>query len=704
MTGERWIRPADCIILEELTKKQALAHLPTLIRFCYDYVNNNEMNVTIESSEAKRFRCHIGGFYFSSGQLYISPDAGDFVEARTPRDKEDLIVFLLDCVISKAGHTKVTENPTLAPIYKAKEVSKTRKVDGVPVPGQGIIDYLQLPSEVVFGVVPEIRVEPVVDEPVVVEDEVANEPVAEVVGEAEKESIIVLVDDSDQDDDDFVDPIPEQSVATEKKRSRQTDGKKQPSYVLANVPVKHSGGKLLSKKYVDDRGLKDILKKYGLQTHNFNVYRVADNFYKSFELRMTNEVICAEISGKQYVGIRKKDLPEDFFLCKLRHGTIIQWWEPFLEFVHEYCMEAHYVLPLIVLPEEKQSRGKSCFLTKEGTVTFSPECKFIENDQKRNRFETVSQIFEFFYARKERKRDEEKFENKLFTQLCACYTRGSNGSLTCDFSKLQKTLQDYFYEQRASVQETMLSMDVQSALYQTIANYLRPSVVNDEIDFGVLPWSMIVHINKMIQEHKETTELPKASESPLKKLKTTNKSVQKPSKYKTKAVESSGKKRTADESAKRSGANRKKRSATNNVSKPFAKKPNPPAANVPENHEDLRQLAEQTLHNTDNALQELKDELRRMAGKVVERDHKSPSNNNAQDDVAKKHSLDPEVMQNLFDEQMANMESSDSSSVSEGNEEDPYFLERLALGDSCDGLESDTPLKEMYQSPTKKMK
>ena len=45
-------------------------------------------------------------------------------------------------------------------------------------------------------------------------------------------------------------------------------------------------------------------------------------------------------------------------------------------------------------------------------------------------------------------------------------------------------------------------------------------------------------------------------------------------------------------------------------------------ATMPQTQDELKDLAEQTKMNTDHAIQELKDELKRMSGKVVDKDHR----------------------------------------------------------------------------------
>jgi hypothetical protein len=86
----------------------------------------------------------------------------------------------------------------------------------------------------------------------------------------------------------------------------------------------------------------------------------------------------------------------------------------------------------------------------------------------------------------------------------------------------------------------------------------------------------------------------------------------------------------------------------------------------PKTQEDLKLLAEKTKENTESALQELKNELKRMAGKVVDTDHVQ-LNSSGLVQAANEYSLDPAVL-------VQHLENSDDSvssdTVSSDEEED----------------------------------
>ena len=95
-----------------------------------------------------------------------------------------------------------------------------------------------------------------------------------------------------------------------------------------------------------------------------------------------------------------------------------------------------------------------------------------------------------------------------------------------------------------------------------------------------------------------------------------------------------------------------------------------PKATGPKTHDELKALAVQTKENTTAALQELKDELKRMAGKVVDKDH-AQADGSALAMAANEYSLDPTVLaQQLAGQDGDSDDSISSDTVSSDNEDD----------------------------------
>jgi len=87
----------------------------------------------------------------------------------------------------------------------------------------------------------------------------------------------------------------------------------------------------------------------------------------------------------------------------------------------------------------------------------------------------------------------------------------------------------------------------------------------------------------------------------------------------------------------------------------------------------LKDLAQQTKQNTDNAIQELKDELKRMSGKIIDKDHREGLTNSIVA-AASEYTLDPtELMKQKF--ALDDEESSSSDTVSSEDEEQiPHII------------------------------
>ncbi len=90
-------------------------------------------------------------------------------------------------------------------------------------------------------------------------------------------------------------------------------------------------------------------------------------------------------------------------------------------------------------------------------------------------------------------------------------------------------------------------------------------------------------------------------------------------------------------------------------------------AQVPKTQEDLKLLAEKTKENTESALQELKNELKRMAGKVVDTDHVQ-MNSSGLVQAANEYSLDPAVLVQHLGENSDDSVSSDTVSSDDEDE------------------------------------
>lgn len=114
----------------------------------------------------------------------------------------------------------------------------------------------------------------------------------------------------------------------------------------------------------------------------------------------------------------------------------------------------------------------------------------------------------------------------------------------------------------------------------------------------------------------------------------------------------------------------KRKAHTSSTAAP--RRPNANAAvDAPKNHDELVALADETKRKTDEALQELKNELRRMAGKVVESDHAGgPAGEDGQAVVsaASQYSLNDDTIREQLQAAMAGEDSS-SDTVSSDEEE-----------------------------------
>ena len=78
-------------------------------------------------------------------------------------------------------------------------------------------------------------------------------------------------------------------------------------------------------------------------------------------------------------------------------------------------------------------------------------------------------------------------------------------------------------------------------------------------------------------------------------------------------------------------------------------------------HDELKRLANCTKANTSNAILELQNELKRMSGRVVDRDHKQEQNSEIMRYI-RSFSLNPQV---IINEMIENGEWCDSTSSSE---------------------------------------
>lgn len=118
------------------------------------------------------------------------------------------------------------------------------------------------------------------------------------------------------------------------------------------------------------------------------------------------------------------------------------------------------------------------------------------------------------------------------------------------------------------------------------------------------------------------------------------------------------------------------------------------AASAPQTHEELMMLARQTEANTEAALQELQDELKRMAGKVVERDHKvGADHDNLGGVIASAHSqytLDPSVLAARLAQEVGSDDSS-SDTVSSEDEGGPQILEPVKNDDQGGAVSIENP-------------
>lgn len=488
MTERVWHEPGNYKTLVELTQKQHRDYLHVLVRFCHSYVNTNEMKVTIATQTPQK--CCLSGFYFSDGQFYILPTAGDFVETNTDAEKEDLILHLLNYACNKAGWKWVAKNSILGPIYKAKEISNDRK-KGLVVSGAGLVEYLRLPSRVVFGegdVAPEIRVETVaqvVDEPVV-EHKVANERVAQVVDEVAKEPINEVVDEvanglveessvffdesEPEDHDSFVDPP-------------VSRGK--PSYAImaeeAIAPVVHSSIWLVD--LVDD-ALREKMRRNGFTQKNYHVYCVQDDFYQTFDLRVTDNLKSATIDRNRYLAFPKKDICNTT-LANYSVHRFDEWRVPFFNFVWNYYSVTNSTLPII-----KMSDMKDCCLI-DGRLTFTPNCEFVENDNETSRLDLIVQIFDVIYSKAPVSVQKDESLQFLYTKL------------KCK-ENVDEILEHYILATKMSVLSTE---DLQGDIFGPLMSYAKlekddNGEVTSEIDFPKVPRHCILSTLFSLEDRK----------------------------------------------------------------------------------------------------------------------------------------------------------------------------------------------------------
>jgi hypothetical protein len=108
-------------------------------------------------------------------------------------------------------------------------------------------------------------------------------------------------------------------------------------------------------------------------------------------------------------------------------------------------------------------------------------------------------------------------------------------------------------------------------------------------------------------------------------------------------------------------------------------KKRPREKNVPVDHDDLKKLCAETKANTENAIVELKDQLQRMGGKVVLKDHKVQTSAIPRADI--QYSTDPKVLAEILSSES---ESSDESSSSVDDESDLERLKRIISNYSVD--------------------
>ena len=107
-----------------------------------------------------------------------------------------------------------------------------------------------------------------------------------------------------------------------------------------------------------------------------------------------------------------------------------------------------------------------------------------------------------------------------------------------------------------------------------------------------------------------------------------------------------------------------------------------PMATGPRTHSELKELANETMQNTDSAILELRDELKRMAGKVVDKDHADVG---ALNSAALEYSMDSAGLARQLAEQDSD-DSVSSDTVSSDAEDDMGDRQRMSVAsDSAPG-------------------
>lgn len=94
----------------------------------------------------------------------------------------------------------------------------------------------------------------------------------------------------------------------------------------------------------------------------------------------------------------------------------------------------------------------------------------------------------------------------------------------------------------------------------------------------------------------------------------------------------------------------------------------PQVSNKPQTHDELKDLAQQTMDNTEAAIAALKNEMRAMSGKVVQGDHPVAQQNGISE--AERYSLDPEILRKQLEAELA-QDSDDDDDDSDSLSEEP---------------------------------